>query len=143
MRIKERGICASLAVVALATGAVILALLAPRTRPGVTESDYQTLGTGLTQADVERQLHGPPRNGLRHTAIIWLPQATGKPRSAFFEPTSPAVDAVAREDLPRTGRQGLKATAATDFFPQVTPKLGHQALWVTRTGLIEIGRAHV
>ncbi len=118
--------------------AVVLALLPFGSRPGVTREHFKLLKPGMTQADAERLLHGPPRNDLRYTAIIWVPQAAGRPISAWIEPVSPAVDLFSREDLPKGGRQGLRVTPAVDFFPQVTPKDGHQGVWVTRTGLIAV-----
>jgi hypothetical protein len=124
-----------------ATGAAVaaaLALLQPRSKPGVTEGHFKLLKPGMMRADVEHLLHGPPRNDLGHTAIVWVPRAAGKRVSAWFEPASPAADILVREDLPKGGRMGLTATPIHDFFPGVATKGGHQALWVTGTGLIAV-----
>jgi hypothetical protein len=109
-----------------------------RSRPVVTQEDFQRLQTGMTQVEAERLLHGPPRNDLAYTAIIWLPQATGQRLSAWIEPEIPAARSFVREDISKRGRRGLRATSADDFFPQMMSKAGHQSVWVTKTGLIAL-----
>jgi hypothetical protein len=135
---SKRKLSFCVAVAVLAVVAAVLALLPSKSRPGVTQEHFKLLRPGMTQAEVQRLLHGPPRNDLRHTAIIWVPQATGKRISAWIEPASPAVELLVREDVPKGGRQGLTVTPTLDFFPQVTSKDGRQAVWVTRTGLIAV-----
>ena len=134
----RKSILFCVAVAVLAAVAAALALLPSKSRPGVTQEHFKLLQPGMTQAEVERLLHGPPRNDLKYTAIIWVPQATGKRISAWIDPVSPAVDLFVREDVPKGGRQGLRVTPAVDFFPQVTSKDGRQGVWVTRTGLIAV-----
>jgi hypothetical protein len=134
MKNKRLFICITFAI--LAVIGVILALL-PSNR-GVTQERFEMLKPGMTQAEAEHLLYGPPRNDLRYPAIIWLPQATGKPISAEVAPVSPAVDFLSREDKPKNGRQAVWITPALDFFPQEIPKNGRQAVWVTRTGLIAV-----
>jgi hypothetical protein len=126
----------SLSIVAVI--AMVLALLPSMSDRDVTPEDYELLKPGMSQAEAERLLHGPPRNDLRYRAIIWLPQATGKRISAGIAPVTPAIEFFAKEEIPKNGRQGLWVTQATDFFPQVTTKSGHQGVWITRTGLIAV-----
>jgi hypothetical protein len=134
--IKPLALCAAIAIFVVI--AMALALSPSKSKTGVTAEQFRLLQPGMTQSETERVLHGPPRNVLGHTAIIWVPQAAGRPKSAWIEPVSPAVDLFVREDKPKGGRQGLTVQAAQDFFPQITSKSGHQAVWVTRTGLIAV-----
>ena len=134
MRHKKRFIGVTVAIVTVV--AMVLAWLPSTSNRGVTPGDAGLLKPGMTQADVEHLLHGPPRNDLRYRAIIWLPQATGNRISAEVAPVTPAVQFLIKEDVPKGGRQGLGITPATDFFPQITGKIGHQGVWITRTGLI-------
>jgi hypothetical protein len=122
--------------VIIAVCGVILALL-PSNR-GVTQERFELLKPGMTRAEVDHLLYGPPRNDLRYPAIIWLPQATGERISAEMAPGSPVVDFFSHEEKPKNGRQGVWITSADDFFPQVMPKDGRQGVWVTRTGLIAV-----
>jgi hypothetical protein len=133
---KPLALCGALAIFVVI--AVALALSQSKSETGATAEQFRLLQPGMTQAETERVLHGPARNVLGHTAIIWVPQAAGRPKSAWIEPVSPAVDLFVREDKPKGGRQGLTVQAAQDFFPQITSKSGHQAVWVTRNGLIAV-----
>jgi hypothetical protein len=134
--IKNKLICGSFAIFAVI--AVVSALLSFKTNPGVTQEHFELLKPGMTQAEAERLLCGPPRNDLRYRALIWLPQATGKPISAEIAPEFPAVGSFVQEDLPKNGRQGALIAPAVDFFPQETSKGGHQGVWVARTRLIAV-----
>jgi hypothetical protein len=109
-----------------------------RSHRGVTEEDFRRLEPGMTRAEVERMLHGPPRNDLKYAAIIWLPQADGRRISHQIEPVVPAFNVFAREDIPKTVPQPAPSKRPPDFFPQGTAKDGHQAAWITRTGLIAV-----
>jgi hypothetical protein len=122
-------------VVALAA---ISALVSSRSRPGVTEEDFRRLEPGMTRAEVERVLHGPPRNDLKYPTIIWLPQADGSRISHEIQPIAPAFSLFAREDRPKNLPRRASSTSPPDFFPQGTTKDGHQAAWITRTGLIAV-----
>jgi hypothetical protein len=137
--IKPLAVCGALAVFVIII-AVAFALSPSNSKLGVTAEQFKLLQPGMTQSETERVLHGPPRNVLGHTAIIWLPQASGRPNTAWIEPVSPAVDLFVREDkpIPKGGRQGLTVRAAQDYFPQITSKSGHQATWVSSTGLIAV-----
>jgi hypothetical protein len=127
-------ICISCATVAIAT--FVIALLPPKLE--VSPECFELLKPGMTQAETERLLNGSPRNNLRHRAIIWLPQASGKPISAHIAPDSPAPEFFVREEKPKNSRQQTRNTAALDFFPQVKAKIGRQDLWIARTGLIAV-----
>jgi hypothetical protein len=129
-------ICVSLAIAALVAMVTFYALHQPRR--GVTKERYDLLKPGLMEAEVQRLLYGPPRNDLSYPAIIWLPQATGKPISAELAPATPAVEFFSREDRPNNRRQGPLMTSALNFFPREAPTNGHQAVWITRTGLIAV-----
>jgi hypothetical protein len=118
--------------------AMVLALSPSKSKTGVTEEQFRLLQPGMTQAETERVLHGPPRNVLGHTAIIWVPQASGRTKSAWIEPAYPAVDLFVREDKPKGGRKGLTVQAAQEFFPQITSERGHQGVWITSAGLIAV-----
>ena len=115
---------------------LVIVLLPPNLE--VTRERFELLKPGMTQAETERLLNGSPRNNLRYHAIIWLPQASGKPVSAHIAPDSPAPEFFVREEKPKNSRQQTRNTAALDFFPQVAAKNGHQALWITRAGLIAV-----
>jgi hypothetical protein len=117
---------------------IAMVLVLPPSNPGVAQEHFELLKPGMTQAEAEHLLRGPPRNALRYPAIIWLPQATGGRISAEIAPVSPAVEFFTKEEIPKNGRQGLWITPAVDFFPQITPKSGHQVVWITRTGLIAV-----
>jgi hypothetical protein len=103
----------------------------------VGKEHFKLLQPGMTQAEAGVLLHGPPRNNLRYPAIIWLPQATGKPISARIGPAFPALEFFVREDRPKNAPQPASASTL-DFFPQEAAKDGHQAIWVTKAGLIAV-----
>ncbi len=131
----------SLVVAAFATLAVtatIFALRASRSRPGVTHEDFERLRAGMTQAEVEETLFGPPRNDLRYAAIVWAPRASGPPVSAEIAPAAPAIEWFAKEDKPANVRRGVLVASAINFFPRETSTSGRQAVWVTRTGLVAV-----
>jgi hypothetical protein len=117
---------------------VAIAAVRSRTPPfSITREQFESLRPGMTRAEVERLLGGPPRNDLRYPAIIWLPQATGKPISARIGPVSPAAEFIVREDRPKNAPQPV-SVSALDFFPQEAAKDDHRTLWVTRAGLIAV-----
>jgi hypothetical protein len=67
----------------LATLAVIGVTIALMPRDGgISRGQFDLLKPGMIRAEVEHILLGPPRNGLKHTAIVWVPQATGQRISA-------------------------------------------------------------
>jgi hypothetical protein len=136
IKAKTPFVILSLGMVAVV--AVVLAVLSSRSHRGVTQEDFDRLAPGMTQAEVERLLDGPPRNDLRYSAIIWLPQATGKPISHEIDPVSPAFEIFSHEEKPKNRPQRVRSTSALDFFPQETAKDGHQAVWITSTGLIAV-----
>ena len=136
MKIKKSLVISSLGTMALLAG--LFALLASRSHRGVTRDDFERLEPGMARAEVERLLHGPPRNDLRYSSIIWLPQAAGKPISQRIDPVSPAVELFVHEERPKNSPQPVRNTSALDFFPQETAKNVHQAVWITRTGLIAV-----
>jgi hypothetical protein len=137
---KQKRLIIFIALAILGVMTMALALLPSMSSRDVTPEDAELLRPGMTQAEVERLLHGPPRNGLKYRAIIWLPQATGKRISAEIAPVSPPFYFFSKEEKPNNGRQSgwITITPATDFFPQITAKNGHQGLWFTRTGLIAV-----
>jgi hypothetical protein len=134
----KKRLFALIAAVSLTVIAVIFALVAFSSRPGVTLEDFDQLKPGMTQADTERLLSGPPRNDLKYPAIIWLPKASGQRVSAEIAPVSPPAEFLVHEDKPKNVRRGSGVTTATDFFPQEGSKSGHQAVWVSRAGLIAV-----
>jgi hypothetical protein len=137
---KPKRLVCVIAIAVLGVMATVLALLPSMSDRGVTPEDAELLKPGMTQPEVERLLHGPPRNGLKYRAIIWLPQATGKRISAEVAPNIPPVYFFLKEEIPNNGRRSgwVTVTPSTDFFPQITAKHGHQGLWITRTGLIAV-----
>ncbi len=136
MRIKKSFAISSIGLAALA--AVVCGLLVSRSNRGVTPEDFERLEPGMTRAEVDRLLHGPPRNDLRYSSIVWLPQANGKRISHAIEPIGPAFELFSHEDKPKNQPRRARPTSARDFFPQEPPNDGHQALWITRTGLIAV-----
>jgi len=135
----KKKISISVAAAVLATILVAVFTLSTfHARPDLTQEDFQRLQPGMTQAEAERVLHGPPRNDLAYTAIIWVPQPDGRRISAWIEPDSPVVHRFVREDIPKGGRLGPRVTPAVDFFPQVTSRKGHQGVWVSKSGLIAL-----
>ena len=112
MAARRFSLRAGLAAVALV--AVVLSLFT-RTS-GVTQGDYGRLRPGMTRAETERLLHGPPRNDVRRNAIIWVPKRDGRQISAEIGPAGPAAD----------------------FFPGVAMAGGERAVWSTETGLIAV-----
>jgi hypothetical protein len=138
MRKKSLIICVTLPIIALM--AMVLALLPSMSNRGLIPEDAELLKPGMTQSEVEKLLHGPPRNGLKYRSIIWLPQSTGKRISAEVVPVTPPFYFLSKEEKPNNGRQSgwITITLATDFFPQITAKNGHQGLWITGTGLIAV-----
>jgi hypothetical protein len=123
--------------ITISVATVVLALLPFKPGAGVTQEHFKLLQPGMTRAEVERLLDGPPRNGLRYRALVWLPQAGGRRISAEIAPTSPAIELFLREDKPKNVRQSVQSSSL-DFFPQGTAKDGHQAVWVTRATLIAV-----
>jgi hypothetical protein len=131
-RLRILGVLAALSLVV-----VVLALRPLKSRPDIGLEHFERMRPGLTRAEVEHLLGGPPRNALRYRGLVWLPQATGRPISAEIAPGSPAVDLFVREDRPKGARQPAEP-ASLDFFPQETGKDGHQAVWITRATLMAV-----
>ena len=105
-----------LGLVAAAGGVGLAIALAFAARPAlITEADYRRLRPGMTAAEVERVLGGPPRNLLKRRGTVWVSQADGNRVSAFLD----------------AGR------AYPHFFPQLRYDEG-QAVWVTPTGLVAV-----
>ena len=129
-------ICVSFAIAALVAILTFYALHQPRR--GVTKERYDLLKPGLTETEVERLLYGSPRNDLSYPAIIWLPQATGKPISTEVTPATPAVELFSREDRPKNRPRAPQTISTLNFFPREAPTNGHQSVWITRTGLIAV-----
>jgi hypothetical protein len=129
-------ICLLFAVVA--SMAVVLALAPSQSSQRVTHEQFERLKAGMTWAEAERLIGGPPRNELRYPAIIWLPQASGEQISTEIGPVTPAVDFLVREDKPTNRAPGPRAASALDFFPQVTDKNGNQVVWIGRSELIAL-----
>jgi hypothetical protein len=115
--------------------AVVFALL-PRSE-GVTKAQFELLKPGMTQTEVERLLHGPPRNGIKFDAVVWEPHADGKRRSAFVGPGTPGVEFLVSRDRPPNEVAPKKAQELS-YFPGTTPERGNQAVWITETGLIAV-----
>jgi hypothetical protein len=130
----KSSICGTLA---LSLAVMVFALRPFRSKPVLGPEHFERLQPGMTQAEVERLLDGPPRNALRYRAIVWLPQAAGRPVSAEVAPDSPAVEFFVREDKPKNARQPGRP-ASLDFFPQETRRDGHQTVWVTRATLMAV-----
>jgi hypothetical protein len=126
-----------LVVLALSLAVVVLALRPSGSRPDIGPEHFERLRPGMTRAEVEHLLDGPPRNALRYRAIVWLPQAAGRPISAEIAPDSPAIELFVREDRPKNARPPSRP-ASLDFFPQETGRDGHQAGWITRATLMAV-----
>jgi hypothetical protein len=127
-------ICSTLA---LSLAVVVFAPRPFQSKLDVRPEHFERLQPGMTRAAVERLLDGPPRNGLRYGAIVWLPQAAGRPISAEIAPDSPAFEFLVRESKPKNARPPGRP-ASLDFFPQETGRDGHQAVWVTRARLVAV-----
>jgi len=132
---RRFGLCALFTT--LIVVAVVFALL-PRPR-GVTRAHFKLLRTGMTQAEVEHLLLGPPRNELKNPAIAWIPQPNGKLRSGevgpwFRNPT--VVFSVFSGGRPLN--DVTQKPREYSYFPGTTPEQGHQAVWVTESGLIAV-----
>jgi hypothetical protein len=141
MKINDRRVQVAL-IAAVFVVSVASALFWWRAKPGVGQEHFDRLKSGMTRQEAESLLFGPPRNDLRHPAIIWLPQATGKRISARIAPESPAIEILLREDKPTNVRQEMRDATSLDFFPQASTKDGCQAVWITRTGLIALYFGH-
>ena len=134
MKNKKVAIVLSFAVL---TSIVVLLAFAPsQPRLLVTQERFERLAQGMTQAEAESMIGGPPRNELRYPAIIWLPQAIGKQTSMEIAPVTPAVDFLVREDKPKMRLPGARIASTLDFFPQFTDKNGNQIVWISRSELI-------
>jgi hypothetical protein len=116
---------------------VVVAVQPFKPKPSVTHEHFELLRPGMTRAEVERLLGGPPRNGLTYPAIIWLPQAAGGPISAIIGPASPAVELFVREDRPKNAPPRVQPSAL-NFFPLEIGTDGFQAVWNTRAVLIAV-----
>ena len=101
------------ALLAFTAAVALILALWPRSSE-LTQAHFNLLKTGMEQAEIEKLL-GPPRNRLRTKAIVWDPQQNGKPISAFVTPGPLKID----------------------FFPAVNNN-GHQAVWLTNTGLVAV-----
>jgi hypothetical protein len=136
MKYKKIAIGFSFSVV---TSIVALLAFAPsQPRLLVTQEQFERLTEGMTQAEVESVIGGPPRNELRYPAIIWLPQATGKQTSTEIAPLTSAVDFLVREDKSRMRLPGARLASTLDFFPRATDKNGNQVVWISRSELIAV-----
>jgi hypothetical protein len=132
---KKSPILGVLAVLSLVVA--VLALRPLESEPGLGPEDFERLRPGMARADVEQLLGGPPRNPLRYRALIWLPQAGGRPISAEIAPGSPGAGSLVREDKPKNARPPRHADSL-DFFPQESGKDGHQAVWIARATLVAV-----
>lgn len=126
-----------LAAVAIALAAT-MALVAHAPRPGVGPGDFDRLRVGMSRAEAEAILHGPPRNDLAHPALIWMPRADAGKVSARFGPASPAVAILIREDRPREAGSRPLTSTADDFFPGAGAGRGGQGVWVSPAGLVAV-----
>ena len=100
---------------------VVGGLLVAGKRPAdLTAADARRIRPGMTAAEVDRRLGGPPRNALTRRGAVWEPQADGSLVSRFVDRGDPAISC----------------------FPKA-PGDGRQAAWITPSGLIavEIGPA--
>lgn len=125
----------------VATGviaAVAIAVTANTRRPAVGRGEFDRLRAGMSRAQVEATLYGPPRNDLAYPALVWIPGGDGGKVSARFEPASPAVEFLLREDRPRGAEPGPFASAADDFFPGAGAARGGQGVWVSPGGLVAV-----
>jgi hypothetical protein len=136
MRNKTSAICLSMAIAAVFVA--VLARLPSHSDRRVTREQFEQLEAGMTRAEAESLIGGPPRNDLKYPAIIWLPQATGTPISREIAAPSPTVDFLVREDKPKTPRPAARIASTLDFFPQVTTKDGNQVVWIGRSELIAV-----
>ena len=113
-------------------------LVAIHSRPTIGRGDFDQLRAGMSRAEVETILHGPPRNDLAHPVLVWMPRAGGRAVSARFGPASPAVEFLVKEDRPRGLPPGRMASAADDFFPDARLQGGRQDVWASPTGLVAV-----
>jgi hypothetical protein len=119
---------------------VALALtLLPRSR-GVSEADFKLLKPGMTWAEVERLLAGPPRNDVPYESIVWIPHADGTRRSARLGPGAPGLAFHVAEHFRDRAPNEFPARSAADFwyFSGKAPEEGRQEIWATETGLIAV-----
>jgi hypothetical protein len=113
--------------------------LQPRSE-GISQAEFERLRPGMTQTEVEGVLYGPPRNETKFDAIIWAPHEDGKRRSAFVGPGTPSIEFLVAEshrDRP-PNEVARKKAQELSYFPGKTPEQGHQAVWMTETGLIAV-----
>lgn len=117
--------------------AAVVFALRPRPR-GVTLADYQRLRPGMTSAEVEQWLHGPPRNDLEYRALVWLPHADGKRRSADIAPGPADLGFRVSEHFRSRSPKEVPPRNASDhwYFPGMATERGHQAVWITDAGLV-------
>jgi hypothetical protein len=116
---------------------VVLAWGTLEFKPGLGPKDYERLRSGMTRAEVERLLGGPPRNELGHRALIWIPQAGGRPISAEVAAGPPAPEFGVREERPTNARPP-QPTDSFDFFPEEAARDGHQAVWIAKTTMVAV-----
>jgi hypothetical protein len=136
MTARRFAICAALVILTVA--AVALAL--QRRSGDVTEAQFKLLRPGMTQSEVENVLRGPPRDVTEYGAVVLIPHADGKLRSAFISPGSAGVGFFVSEhfrDRPPNEVTPKKA-AEFSYFPGTTADPGRQAVWTSETGLIAV-----
>ena len=98
-----------------AVGVVLAGLLAVLVLAGRSVLDRERFGAvraGMTRAEVERVLGGPPRNECRDRVDVWVPRA-GR----------------------RTSAELVPGPVAIRFFPGAD---GEEAVWVGEKGLIAV-----
>jgi len=135
---KKRRLSAYALAAILATVAAVF-VLRPRSE-GVTRADFERLRPGMTRIEAEHLLHGPPRDDLRCSALVWLPYADGKRRSGRIGPGTRGLGSLVSEyfrDRP-PNEVPPKIASETSYFPGSTPGRGHQAVWLAETGLIAV-----
>ncbi len=98
----------------------------------------------MTKAEVESMLHGPPRDDVPYSAIIWVPDADGTRRSAAIAPGSPGAGFYVSErfrDRPRN-EVAPKDGSALTYFPLKAAEHSRQAVWIGEKGLIAVLFGH-
>ena len=100
------------ALLAMTAAVALILALWPRSL-SLTRTHFNLLKTGMEQSEVEK-LYGPPRNEVQR-AIVWVRQEDGRQVSTEIPPGSLKID----------------------FFRDAKNK-GHQAVWLTKTGLVAV-----
>src|SRR6266404_2685641 len=114
-RIMKRRLLAAVAVCACLAASCVLAVSLLTWESRIDPNHFHAIEVGMTKAEVEQLLGGPPRNECSGPVDVWVRREGGL-QSAGLDP----------------------GTLKVQFFPTADVMKGEEAVWVSEAGLIAV-----